>query len=175
MRRAPPRPARHAGAPPSPQRGAHLRGPRRHCSALHRQQPALFQTSAFPGSDVPPPAPSRGVRARESCRRAALRERGASPSPHAPRPCPAGSSARRRSRPCQSGGRPAAFARPEGKRASETWRQGPAARPGWRREGERRDRPDAEETEVPPASQRGHHPPRRAAGEGETFGGHCPL
>lgn len=43
-------------------RAPHLRAPRRHHSVLRRQRPALFQTSAFPGSGAAPPAPSRGVR-----------------------------------------------------------------------------------------------------------------
>lgn len=46
-------------------RAAHLRTPRRHRSVRRRQQPALFQTSAFPGSGAAPPAPSRGVRVGE--------------------------------------------------------------------------------------------------------------
>lgn len=62
-------PGRGRGTPrcPSPQfrlalPAAHLRAPRRHRSVLRRQRPALFQTSAFPGSGAAPPAPSRGVR-----------------------------------------------------------------------------------------------------------------
>lgn len=45
--------------------------------------------------------------------------------------------------------------------------------PGWRREGERRDRPDTEETEVPPASQRGHRPGLLGKERREGVGGPC--
>lgn len=51
-----------------PLRGAHLWGPRRHCSVRHHQQRALFFLFFFffklqPSREAAPPAPSRGVRA----------------------------------------------------------------------------------------------------------------